>query len=360
MIFNYQYLPKTKEYESIKNNDSKNYALPINSNYLINNSKEKNYFSTLETTNKNYKSGTDIADMITNDKLNFLGTTVNHLKSQIEQRSKIRDDQVKDLDKMIRECDVGVMNLESWPMFTNQLVEKKRADFKTSIQKLELEKQKEMLNCWKDQNMLYKELLETLGEYKNVQRRSKMLSGGFLELLVEDICVKLRPILGEKIDSLWRAYLVEDMDGKREIEQILNMLYLDNLNTEISSDNADNLLAPPPAENVRGEYPIGEIMYAGKKLYPFCLRENDWIKHVLIVGASGSGKTNLCFQVLKNFIHKNKPFLVLDWKRNYRDIVTESFGKDIRVYTVGRDVAPFMFNPLIPPPGTSPKTWLKS
>ena len=178
-------------------------------------------------------------------------------------------------------------------------------------------------------------------------------------MLLEDICVKLRPILGEKIDSLWRAYLVEDMDGKREIEQILNMLYLDNLNTEISSDNADNLLAPPPAENVRGEYPIGEIMYAGKKLYPFCLRENDWIKHVLIVGASGSGKTNLCFQVLKNFIHKNKPFLVLDWKRNYRDIVTESFGKDIRVYTVGRDVAPFRFNPLIPPPGTSPKTWLK-
>lgn len=179
MIFNYQYLPKTKEYESIKKNDSKNYGLPINSNYLINNSNEKTYFSTLESTNNNYKSGTDIADMITNDKLNFLGTTVNHLKSQIEQRSKIRDDQVKDLDKMIRECDVGVMNLESWPMFTNQLVEKKRANFKTSIQKLELEKQKEMLNCWKDQNMLYKELLETLGEYKNVQRRSKMLSGGF-------------------------------------------------------------------------------------------------------------------------------------------------------------------------------------
>ena len=50
-------------------------------------------------------------------------------------------------------------------------------------------------------------------------------------MLVEDICVKLRPILGEKIDSLWRAYLVEDINGKREIEQILNMLYIDNLNT---------------------------------------------------------------------------------------------------------------------------------
>jgi len=177
-------------------------------------------------------------------------------------------------------------------------------------------------------------------------------------LLAEDICVKLRPILGEKVDRLWRAYMVEDTDGKREIEQILNMLYVDNINTDFSSKNIDTLV-PPPAENVRGEYPIGEITYAGKKLYPFCLREHDWIKHVLIVGASGSGKTNLCFQVLKNFIYKKKPFLVLDWKRNYRDIITESYGKDVRIYTVGRAVAPFRFNPMIPPPGTSPKTWLK-
>lgn len=177
-------------------------------------------------------------------------------------------------------------------------------------------------------------------------------------MLAEEICVKLRPILGEKVDRLWRAYLVEDADGKREIEQILNMMYVDNISTDFDNKNND-ILVPPPAEYVRGEYPIGEITYAGKKLYPFCLREHDWIKHVLIVGASGSGKTNLCFQILKNFIYKKKPFLVLDWKRNYRDIIKENYGKDIRVYTVGRDVSPFRFNPMIPPPGTAPKTWLK-
>lgn len=177
-------------------------------------------------------------------------------------------------------------------------------------------------------------------------------------MLPEEICVKLRPILGVKIDRLWRAYLIEDMDGKREIEQILNMLYLDNFDTTVESNDNDTLVPPPP-EKVRGEYPIGDVTYAGKKLHPFCLREHDWIKHMLIVGASGSGKTNLCFQVLKNFIHKRKPFLVLDWKRNYRDILKESYGKNVRVFTVGRDVAPFQFNPLIPPPGTSPKNWLK-
>jgi hypothetical protein len=42
-----------------------------------------------------------------------------------------------------------------------------------------MEKRQEITKCWKDQSPLYKELLETLGEHKNVKRRTKMLSGGF-------------------------------------------------------------------------------------------------------------------------------------------------------------------------------------
>ncbi len=180
MIFNTQYLPKIGEEDRARYNVSNNYIIPSISEDTI---PEKSYFPSLDysiSKKENLSSsGSDIADVITNDKLKFLGTTANHLKSQIEQRSKIRDDHVNDLDSMISECDVGVMNLESWPMFGNQMVEKKRADFKNSVQRLELEKKKEVLNCWKDQSSLYKELLETLGEYKNVQRRSKMLSGGY-------------------------------------------------------------------------------------------------------------------------------------------------------------------------------------
>lgn len=178
MIFNTQYLPKINEEDRARYTASDNYVIPNVSECTI---PEKSYFPSLDysiTKSSGNSSGSDIADTITNDKLKFLGTTANHLKSQIEERSRLRDDHINDLDSMISECDVGVMNLESWPMFTNQLVEKKRADFKTSIQRLELEKKKVILNCWKDQSSLYKELLETLGEYKNVQRRSKMLSGG--------------------------------------------------------------------------------------------------------------------------------------------------------------------------------------
>ncbi len=183
MIFTYKYLP------ILDNNDRTNYLVENNYRqpiYVDNQSNESigvSYFPNLGYSNTKTpmksSSGSDIADVITNDKIKFLSTTAHHLKSQIEQRSKIRDNHVNDLDSMIMDCDTGVMNLESWPMFSNQLVEKKRADFKNVIQRLELEKKQEVLKCWKDQSSLYKELLETLGEYKNVQRRSKMLSGGY-------------------------------------------------------------------------------------------------------------------------------------------------------------------------------------
>ena len=49
--------------------------------------------------------------------------------------------------------------------------------------------------------------------------------------------------------------------------------------------------------------------------------------------------------------------LALDWKRGYRDLVSRHKG--LRVYTIGRDVAPFRFNPLIPPAGCEPHLWIK-
>lgn len=177
-------------------------------------------------------------------------------------------------------------------------------------------------------------------------------------MLIEDMCRKLRPIHGVKIDRLWKAYALEDFAGKRDIEQMIQIMYLQTF-PEGFNDNEQSTLMPPPADRVRGEYPLGTVTYSRKELFPFGLRENDWIKHALVVGASGSGKTNLCFQILKNFLHKGKPFLVLDWKRNYRDIINTEYGKSVRIFTVGRDIAPFRFNPLIPPPGTTATTWLK-
>jgi hypothetical protein len=159
---------KSKSYTSLdKNNYSTNYTFFPSLDYSI------------SETAKHSSSGSDIADVITNDKLKFLGATATHLKSQIDQRLKIRDDHIAELDSKIIECDTGLLNMELWPMFSNPMVEKRRADLQNVIQKLEMEKRQEITKCWKDQSPLYKELLETLGEHKNVKRRTKILSGGF-------------------------------------------------------------------------------------------------------------------------------------------------------------------------------------
>jgi hypothetical protein len=63
--------------------------------------------------------------------------------------------------------------------------------------------------------------------------------------------------------------------------------------------------------------------------------------------------------LLRELKRKGKPVLVFDWKRNYRDLLALPEFQDMEVYTIGRNTAPFTFNPLIPPPGTNPKTWLK-
>jgi hypothetical protein len=174
---------------------------------------------------------------------------------------------------------------------------------------------------------------------------------------VRQLCRRLRPILGPRMDEVFAAYCAEDSDGKEQLETYLELLSARHLPQGLD-DNEPGLI-PPSQEQAQGEYPIGQVSYSGKGLYPFGLRENEWIQHMAILGRSGSGKTNIGFSILKTLVEHRKPFLVFDWKRNYRDLLAWPQFRDAEVYTIGRNVAPLTFNPLIPPAGTDPKTWLK-
>lgn len=175
---------------------------------------------------------------------------------------------------------------------------------------------------------------------------------------VEKLFKKLKPVLGEeKINQLWLAYQTRtDARSRSEILgrlQVLASKYLD--------ENFDKkvLLSVPPKDVISGDYPVGRVSYGDKEFCTFGLIEKEWIQHIGIFGRSGSGKTNTVFVLLWNLLKKKKPFLIFDWKRNYRDILAHKLGKGVKVYTIGRDVCPFFFNPLIPPAGTDAQIWLK-
>jgi len=174
---------------------------------------------------------------------------------------------------------------------------------------------------------------------------------------IEDVFRKLKPISEKDLDMLWQEYILADAKTQKNLEDMLRLVLAKNLGATF--EEKEILLEPPPEDVSSGEYPLGIIYYGKKKFHWFGLREKEWIQHTGIFGRSGSGKTNVAFLIVLNLLKHRKPFLVFDWKRNYRDLLSLDCGEDILVFTVGRSVSPFYFNPLIPPPGSPPTIWLK-
>jgi len=174
---------------------------------------------------------------------------------------------------------------------------------------------------------------------------------------MQELCRQLKPVMGTRIDRLWSAYLAEsDPGGKADIEQTLELLAAKHLGKSYEPDRSP---FPPPSKTFAkaGDLRLGNVSYGGKDLYPFYLKSHRLKEHILIAGRSGSCKTNLTFVLLEGIMDRGIKVVALDWKRGYRDLMTRR--KELRVYTIGRDVSPFRFNPLIPPAGCEPHLWIK-
>jgi len=127
---------------------------------------------------------------------------------------------------------------------------------------------------------------------------------------VREVCRKLKPLLGERVNRLFMAYAAEDDEGKKQIESYLDVLVSKHL--DIGLDRQPVELVPPPSGDVVGEYPLGTVLYAGKSIGTFGLREHEWIQHVGVFGRSGAGKTNLGFEIFRQLLLHGKPVLVFD------------------------------------------------
>ena len=171
----------------------------------------------------------------------------------------------------------------------------------------------------------------------------------------------LKPVLPSKQwEYLRLQYILEkDLRKRKEIESMMDFLiakHVPGLKTE------QILLPPPNREILNGEYSIGDVIYPDKPYGFFGIREKEWIKHCGIFGKTGSGKTTLSVRILRELCRKNKPFMIFDYKRNYRDLLKHpDFEKEeILIFTVGRnDVVPFYFNPKLKPPSVEEYVWIK-
>jgi hypothetical protein len=171
------------------------------------------------------------------------------------------------------------------------------------------------------------------------------------------LCQRLKPMIGSQAERIWLAYVAENDDGRDKIEEYLELLAAQHFHGNLDAQGPG--LLPPGSETADGEYKLGDVVYNGKSLYPFGLRESEWTQHVGVFGRSGAGKTNLGFLIVQELVRSGKPVLIFDWKRNYRDLLAMPIFQHMAVCTTGRPVSPLSFNPLIPPPQTNPQTWLK-
>jgi len=173
---------------------------------------------------------------------------------------------------------------------------------------------------------------------------------------VKELLRKLEPILGRRTKGLWYLNLFSrDVKEDRENLELLRLL----ADKKAQIRFQEKIRLPPPGKDkLAGDYHMGTVIYPNEEFAEFGLREDEFIKHILIVGMTGTGKTNLAYHILKELVINKKPFLVFDWKRNYRDLKQLPEFKDMKVIKLGSQESNFRFNPLIPPPGVHPKHWM--
>ncbi|MCA9441310.1 MAG: hypothetical protein KC964_10920, partial [Candidatus Omnitrophica bacterium] len=99
---------------------------------------------------------------------------------------------------------------------------------------------------------------------------------------VRKLCHQLKPFLGAQADEIFSAYLLEDKQGKEQLETYLQSLLASELGNSELEDAGE--LVPPSMEKTRGEYELGTVAYGGKRLGPFGLREYEWIQHIGVFG----------------------------------------------------------------------------
>lgn len=170
---------------------------------------------------------------------------------------------------------------------------------------------------------------------------------------INTIARKLEPLMPNEVRRWMRARELAEPTMRALIEKQLITTAYNRL-----GDFRDRiLLSLPPSKTAKGSIHFGTIIY-GEPKWPFGLTPSEVMQNLAIYGRSGAGKTNVVFHILEQLASQKIPFLLLDWKRNGRELLARIEGR-LDVYTPGRSVSPLPFNPFIPPPEVEWKVFVR-
>jgi len=162
---------------------------------------------------------------------------------------------------------------------------------------------------------------------------------------IDKIARKLQPLMPHRVTQWIRAMELAEPDMKTLIEkQIISTAY-----SHLGDFHNKILLSLPPEDKANGIINLGTILY-DKEKYPFGISSTELMQNMAILGRSGAGKTNVTFHILAQLIDRDIPFVFLDWKRTVRHLIP-NFENKLNIYTPGRALSPFPFNPFVVPPG---------
>jgi hypothetical protein len=145
-----------------------------------------------------------------------------------------------------------------------------------------------------------------------------------------DVFRRLKPVFGEAVDEWWIAFNSDTPRGKAQMLQDLNLLAIMVQDQHVGDRK---IYLPPPRVEVisDGEYTLGTVVYPGKPPCPFRVQRNELLRHMLVIGQTGTGKTTFFLGGQRQLLANDVPFCCVDWKRNYRCLMADVLGKDVIV-----------------------------
>ena len=169
---------------------------------------------------------------------------------------------------------------------------------------------------------------------------------------LDKILQKLEPLMPEQVKH-WRKII--EM-GSIELKSLVENQIISTAYKKLGDFHKEILLSLPPQKKSRGIFDLGTIIYKDEK-WPVGLSKSEIMQNTAIFGRSGAGKTNVAFHLMEQLEKQKTPFLFLDWKRTGRHLLPQLKQKT-NIYTPGRKLAQFKFNPFITPPGLEPNVYI--